>query len=142
MVEQSAAASAASAAAAEGGGESATSEFNGGTIITGTYIIYTWLADGAKRVCHIFCRISGHIKKRNKQVSISSGTQNVKKMSDMRVDGSLQKKKEKNNKSARTHPAYRQIWDTLLKHEDDELVLIVLLFWLRISTFMEFSPLR
>jgi hypothetical protein len=115
MVEQSAAASAASAAAAEGGGESATSEFNGGTIITGTYIIYTWLADGAKRVCHIFCRISGHIKKRNKQVSISSGTQNVKKMSDMRVDGSLQKKKEKNNKSARTHPAYRQIWDTLLR---------------------------
>jgi hypothetical protein len=35
-------------------------------------------------------------------------------MSDMRVDGSLQKKKEKNNKSARTHPAYRQIWDTLV----------------------------
>jgi hypothetical protein len=33
----------------------------------------------------------------------------------MRVDGSLQKKKEKNNKSARTHPAYRQIWDTLVQ---------------------------
>ncbi len=32
----------------------------------------------------------------------------------MRVDGSLQKKKEKNNKSARTHPANWQIWDTLL----------------------------
>jgi hypothetical protein len=30
----------------------------------------------------------------------------------------------------------------LLKHEDDKLVLIVLLFWLRISTFIEFSPLR
>ena len=35
------------------------------------------------------------------------------KMSDMRVDRSLQKKMEKNNKSARTHPAYRQSWDTL-----------------------------
>jgi hypothetical protein len=32
--------------------------------------------------------------------------------------------------------------ELLLKHEDDKLVLIVLLFWLRISTFMEFSPLR
>jgi hypothetical protein len=39
-------------------------------------------------------------------------------MSDMHVDGSLQKKKEKNNKSARTHPAYRQIWDTLLDDDD------------------------
>jgi hypothetical protein len=32
--------------------------------------------------------------------------------------------------------------ELLLKHEDDELVLIVLLFRLRISTFIEFSPLR
>ena len=34
---------------------------------------------GVKRVCHIYCHTSGHIKKRNAQVSISSGTQNVKK---------------------------------------------------------------
>jgi hypothetical protein len=32
--------------------------------------------------------------------------------------------------------------ELLLKHEVDEVVLIVLLFWLRIATFMEFSPLR
>jgi len=38
-------------------------------------------------------------------------------MSDMRVDRSLQKKMEKNNKSARTHPAYRQSWDTLIGEE-------------------------
>jgi hypothetical protein len=49
----------------------------------------------AKRVCHIYCHISGHIKKKHTQVSISSGTQNVKKVSDMRVDRSLQKKMEK-----------------------------------------------
>jgi hypothetical protein len=54
-----------------------------------------WRQLGAKRVCHIYCHISGHSKKRNTQVSISSGTQNVKKMSDMRVDRSLQKKMEK-----------------------------------------------
>jgi hypothetical protein len=34
-------------------------------------------------------------------------------MSDKRVDRSLQKKMEKNDKSARTHPAYWQSWDTL-----------------------------
>ncbi len=32
--------------------------------------------------------------------------------------------------------------ELLLKHEDDEVVLIVLLFRLRIATFMESSPLR
>jgi hypothetical protein len=54
-----------------------------------------WRQLGTKWVCHIYCHISGHIKKRNAQVSISSGTQNVKKKTDMRVDGSLQKKMKK-----------------------------------------------
>ena len=40
---------------------------------------------------YIYCHISGHIKKRNTQVIISSWTKNVKK----RVDGSLQKQIKK-----------------------------------------------
>jgi hypothetical protein len=42
--------------------------------------------------------------------------------------------------SPENHP--KRAEELLLKYEDDELVLIVVLFWLRISTFMEFSPLR
>ena len=62
-----------------------------------------WHQLSVKRVCHIYCQISGHIKKRNKQVSTLAGTQNVKKKSDMRVDRSLQKKMEKaTNQHART----------------------------------------
>ncbi len=37
---------------------------------------------------------------------------------------------------------YVRAEELILKHEDDEVVLIVLLFRLRIATFMEFSPLR
>ena len=72
---------------------------------------------GANKVpkgCVHLCHISGRIKKETHKVRILAGTQNVKKMSDMRVDRSLQKKMEKNNKSARTHPVYRQSWDTLM----------------------------
>jgi hypothetical protein len=77
-----------------------------------------WLADLAPKMCQTgvshLRHISGHIKKKHTQVSILAGTQNVKNV-DMRVDRSLQKKMEKNNKSARTHPAYRQSWDTLMQ---------------------------
>jgi hypothetical protein len=58
---------------------------------------------------YIYCHISGHIKKRNAEVSISSGTQNFKKMSDMRVNGSLQKKRKK--RQINTHASRnRHIW--------------------------------
>ncbi len=64
---------------------------------------------------YIYCCILGHIKNRNAQVSILAGqdTKCQKNMSDMRVDGSLQKKKKKTTNFTRTHPAYQQSWDTL-----------------------------
>ncbi len=53
-------------------------------------------------------------KETNKSASHLGHKMSKKCQTCVYVDGSLQKKKEKNNKSARTHPAYRQIWDTLL----------------------------
>ena len=52
-------------------------------------------------VSHLLSYLRSH-KKRNAQVSISAGTQNFEKMSDMRVDSSLQTKMGKSaNQQAR-----------------------------------------
>ena len=54
-----------------------------------------WRQLGVKRVCHTYCHISGHIKKRNTHKSAQNN------VSKKRVDRSLPEKIGKNNKSAR-----------------------------------------
>ena len=61
-------------------------------------------------VSHQLSYLRSH-QKRNAQVIISSGTQNVKNVSEMRLDSSLQKKMEK-SANQQAHIPW-QIWDTL-----------------------------
>ena len=58
-------------------------------------------------VSHLLSYLRSHQKKKRTQVSISSGTQNVKKKTDMCVDGSLQKKmKKKTDQHACAHASH------------------------------------
>jgi hypothetical protein len=64
-------------------------------------------------VSHLLSYLRSHQKKKRTSQHLIWDTKCVKKKTDMRVDGSLQKKMKKTT-DQHTHPTYRQIWDTLL----------------------------
>jgi hypothetical protein len=82
---------------------SARGGINGGAIKLRVILVSQFLVSIRRPtgVSHLLLYLSAH-QKRSAQVSISSGTQNVKNVSDMRVDSSLQKKNGKINKSTST----------------------------------------
>ena len=75
---------------------SARGGINGGAIKLRVILVSQFLVSIRRPtgVSHLLLYLRSH-QKRSAQVSISSGTQNVKNVSDMRVDSSLQKKMEK-----------------------------------------------